>query len=128
MKLGIVHQRIRPSSPQENGQHERMHKDLKAETTRPPAENLRKQQAAIPTATGVCWRGADRISSRAPVARLPGRGAGEPWTPPKCPGKARIFAWDEDLEGLVRSVTRGRSSSEARSPVAGMPPQLAIRA
>lgn len=44
MQLGIVHQRIRPSSPQENGQHERMHKDLKRETTRPPAANLRGQQ------------------------------------------------------------------------------------
>lgn len=44
MKLGIVHQRIRPSSPQENGQHERMHWDLKRETTRPPAANLRGQQ------------------------------------------------------------------------------------
>jgi len=44
MKLGIVHQRIRPSSPQENGQHERMHRDLKRETTRPPATNLRGQQ------------------------------------------------------------------------------------
>ena len=37
MKLGIVHQRIRPSSPQENGAHERMHKTLKARATRPPA-------------------------------------------------------------------------------------------
>lgn len=44
MKLGILHQRIRPSSPQENGQHERMHRDLKRETTRPPAANLRGQQ------------------------------------------------------------------------------------
>ena len=44
MQLGIVHQRIRPSNPQENGQHERMHKDLKREATRPPASNLRGQQ------------------------------------------------------------------------------------
>jgi len=44
MQLGIVHQRIRPSSPQENGQHERMHRDLKRETTRPPAANIRGQQ------------------------------------------------------------------------------------
>ncbi len=44
MKLGIIHQRIRPSSPQENGQHERMHRDLKRETTRPPAEDIVKQQ------------------------------------------------------------------------------------
>jgi len=44
MKLSIVHQRIRPSSPQENGQHERMHRELKRETARPAAKNLRAQQ------------------------------------------------------------------------------------
>ena len=36
LRLGIQHQRIRPASPQENGAHERMHRTLKAETTRPP--------------------------------------------------------------------------------------------
>ena len=44
MKLGIIHQRIRPSSPQENGAHERMHRTLKAAATRPPAQGLRGQQ------------------------------------------------------------------------------------
>jgi hypothetical protein len=44
MQLGIVHQRIAPSSPQENGTHERMHRDLKQETARPAASNLRGQQ------------------------------------------------------------------------------------
>jgi transposase InsO family protein len=44
MQLGIVHQRIRPASPQENGQHERMHRELKRETTRPAAANARAQQ------------------------------------------------------------------------------------
>jgi hypothetical protein len=44
MQLGIVHQRITPASPQENGAHERMHRELKRETTRPPASNLRGQQ------------------------------------------------------------------------------------
>lgn len=47
MRLGIVHQRITPRSPQENGQHERMHKDLKREATRPPAANLRQQQKLL---------------------------------------------------------------------------------
>ncbi|MCH7869991.1 MAG: IS481 family transposase [Myxococcales bacterium] len=47
MKLGIVHQRIKPASPGQNGQHERMHKDLKREATRPPAENLAKQQGLL---------------------------------------------------------------------------------
>jgi transposase InsO family protein len=44
MQLGIVHQRIRPARPQENGTHERMHRDLKRETTRPAAANRRAQQ------------------------------------------------------------------------------------
>lgn len=47
MKLGIVHQRIRPSSPQENGQHERMHKDLKREAARPAAANRSAQQRKL---------------------------------------------------------------------------------
>ena len=44
MQLGIVHQRIPPSSPQENGTHERMHRELKRETTRPAAASQRSQQ------------------------------------------------------------------------------------
>jgi putative transposase len=44
MQLGIVHQRIRPASPQENGTHERMHRELKRETLRPAASSLRAQQ------------------------------------------------------------------------------------
>jgi putative transposase len=44
MQLGIVHQRIRPASPQENGTHERMHRELKRETTRPASRSLRAQQ------------------------------------------------------------------------------------
>lgn len=44
MQLGIVHQRILPASPQENGTHERMHRELKRETARPAASSLRSQQ------------------------------------------------------------------------------------
>lgn len=47
LRLGIRHQRIRPASPQENGAHERMHRTLKAETTRPPERDLRAQQRAF---------------------------------------------------------------------------------
>ena len=35
---------MRPASPQENGSHERMHRDLKAEATQPPSVNLAAQQ------------------------------------------------------------------------------------
>ncbi|MGH2375919.1 MAG: IS481 family transposase [bacterium] len=44
MRLGIQHQRIRPASPQENGAHERMHRTLKREATRPAAANRQRQQ------------------------------------------------------------------------------------
>lgn len=47
LRLGIQHQRIRPASPQENGAHERMHRTLKAETTRPPAIDLARQQRSF---------------------------------------------------------------------------------
>lgn len=45
LKLGIEPHFIRPASPQENGRHERMHRTLKAETSRPPAANAAEQQA-----------------------------------------------------------------------------------
>jgi putative transposase len=45
LKLGIRHQRIEPGHPQQNGRHERMHRTLKAQTTRPPAANQEAQQA-----------------------------------------------------------------------------------
>jgi putative transposase len=47
LRLGIQRQRIRPASPQENGAHERMHKTLKAEATRPPKADLGAQQRAF---------------------------------------------------------------------------------
>lgn len=44
MTLGVLPVFGRPAHPQDNGRHERMHLDLKAETTRPPALNLPAQQ------------------------------------------------------------------------------------
>ena len=44
IKLGIVHQRIEPAKPWQNPRHERMHRTLKAETTRPPEANHKAQQ------------------------------------------------------------------------------------
>lgn len=36
LRLSIALERIKPGNPQQNGRHERMHRTLKAETTRPP--------------------------------------------------------------------------------------------
>lgn len=44
---GIQHQRIHPSSPQENGAHERMHRTLKRGAIRPPRATARAQQRAF---------------------------------------------------------------------------------
>jgi transposase InsO family protein len=44
MRLGIRLERIRPAHPEENGRHERMHRTLKRETTRPARRNLLQQQ------------------------------------------------------------------------------------
>lgn len=44
VRLGVLPELIEPGKPQQNGRHERMHKTLKAETTRPPAANRRAQQ------------------------------------------------------------------------------------
>ena len=44
IRLGILPELIAPASPQQNGRHERMHRTLKAEATRPPSGTLRAQQ------------------------------------------------------------------------------------
>jgi transposase InsO family protein len=44
MLLGIRLERTRPSHPEENGRHERMHLTLKQETTKPPSKNELHQQ------------------------------------------------------------------------------------
>jgi len=44
MELGIVPVYSDPAHPEQNGRHERMHEELKAEATRPPAYSLGPQQ------------------------------------------------------------------------------------
>lgn len=44
VRLGIMPELIEPGCPQQNGRHERMHRTLKAETTRPPAGTMAGQQ------------------------------------------------------------------------------------
>lgn len=44
IEQGIEVEFTRPASPQDNGSHERMHRDLKAEATQPASVNLAAQQ------------------------------------------------------------------------------------
>lgn len=46
-QLGIIHERIEPGKPQQNGRHERMHLTLKQCTASPPKPTLRAQQQAF---------------------------------------------------------------------------------
>ena len=45
LRLGIQIERIQPGHPQQNGRHQRMHRTLKAEATKPAAANVLQQQA-----------------------------------------------------------------------------------
>lgn len=44
IRLGVMPELIVPGKPQQNGRHERMHKTLKDETTKPPAATMQGQQ------------------------------------------------------------------------------------
>jgi transposase InsO family protein len=44
LKLGIIPERIEPGRPEQNGQHERMHRTLKHEATSPACATLGEQQ------------------------------------------------------------------------------------
>lgn len=47
VKLGIIHERIKPGHPEQNGRHERMHRTLKEATAKPPYLTLDRQQRAF---------------------------------------------------------------------------------
>jgi len=49
VRLGVLPELIEPGKPQQNGQHERMHRTLKAEATRPAAASLAAQQRKFNT-------------------------------------------------------------------------------
>ena len=49
LRLGIRLERIEPGHPQQNGRHERMHRTLKSEATKPAAANVLQQQARFDT-------------------------------------------------------------------------------
>lgn len=47
MDLGIKTVHSDPAHPEQNGRHERMHRELKAEATRPPGYSLQRQQTLL---------------------------------------------------------------------------------
>src|ERR1700738_2300110 len=49
VRWGVLPELIEPGKPQQNGRHERMHRTLKAEATRPAAASLAAQQRKFNT-------------------------------------------------------------------------------
>lgn len=98
MKLGIVHQRIPPASPEKNGQHERMHLDLKRETTRPPSANLRAQQRVFD-------RFRARYNDERPHEAIGGAVPSDLWTPSNRPMPSRIYPPEYPGHVEVRRVS-----------------------
>ena len=58
VRLGIRPELVEPGHPEQNGRHERMHRTLKAETTRPAAGSLAAQQAPVQHLSDGVQRGA----------------------------------------------------------------------
>ena len=83
MKLGIRPELIEPASPQQNARHERRHRTLKAEATRPPAATLRAQQRRFNTFRVV-------YNTERPHEALGGKPPGAVYRPSRRPFPLRI--------------------------------------
>jgi putative transposase len=104
LQLGIQHHRIRPGCPQENGTHERMHRELKRETTRPPAATRRSQQRRFD-------RFQQRYNAERPHEALGGQTPDRVWTPSPRPYPEGRLAPHYPGHLEVRRVSRGGTIS-----------------
>lgn len=99
VKLGIVPERTRPASPQENGRHERMHLTLKQEALAPPAGNPRRQQQAF-------HRFCERYNHQRPHEALDYKTPAECFAPSPRAMPRRVPELDYPPEFLVRRVSQ----------------------
>jgi transposase InsO family protein len=111
LKQGIVHERIQPGHPEQNGRHERMHRTLKQETTRPAAANLLAQQERFDAFVAT-------YNEQRPHEALDQRPPASAYTPSPRKPRARDFQLEYplhddarrvDATGFVRILGRRRS-------------------
>jgi len=74
LRLGINIERIKPGHPEQNGRHERMHRTLKKETTRPASFNFLQQQERFDAFI-------DIYNNERPHQALKGKYPGDVYTP-----------------------------------------------
>jgi transposase InsO family protein/transposase-like protein len=97
LRLGIEPRYIPPSSPQDNGRHERMHRTLKAETARPPAATCAEQQSRFDTFRR-------HYNEERPHEALGQTPPARHWTPSTRPFTRRLDEPWYDADHEVRSV------------------------
>jgi putative transposase len=97
-RLGIFPECIAPGTPQPNGRHERRHRPLKAEPTRPPARTRRAQQRTCERLREACndQRPHEALDLQPPASR------DEP-SPRQMPNRLPPFAYPDRFE--VRDVS-----------------------
>ncbi|MEX0692723.1 MAG: integrase core domain-containing protein [Gemmatimonadales bacterium] len=100
MRLGIVHQRIRPGRPQENGAHERMHRTLKRQAIKPIRRSCRAQQRNFDA-----FR--HEYNLERPHERLGQATPGSRYRPSPRPYPARLPPPDYPGHFLVKKITTG---------------------
>ena len=102
VRLGILPEFIEPGKPQQNGRHERMHRTLKAETTRPPARTRRAQQSKFDHFREEfnCQRPHEALDMRTPAACY------EP-SPRKMPNKPPPLEYPDRFEVRYVSANGG---------------------
>lgn len=108
MKLDVCPVLSRPGHPQDNGAHERMHRDLKAETTRPPCLTSAAQQRRFNQ-----WL--QDFNKTRPHEALNGAVPAERWHPSTRPYCETISSWDYPRWWSVRRVNRACPAFSWRS-------------
>jgi putative transposase len=104
VKLGIKLERIDPGAPQQNGRHERMHRTLKEQTSRPPAASLREQQRRFD-------RFRAHYNDERPHEALDQETPGSRYSPSRRPYPGHI---DEPWYDADHAVRRVRSNGEIK--------------
>lgn len=98
IRLGILPELIEPSHPEQNGRHERMHRTLKAEATRPPKASCRAQQRCFD-------RFRTEFNDERPHEALGQRPPASVYTPSPRPYPARLLPLEYPAHYEVRRVS-----------------------
>jgi transposase InsO family protein len=97
VRLGIRPERIRPGCPQQNGTHERMHRTLKDEATKPASATLAQQQTRFDR-----WR--EQFNTVRPHESLGNTPPAQHYTPAPRPYPTRLPVIDYPSTYQVRLV------------------------